>query len=154
MHIPQRHRKHFGWETFRKTKNDNGDWRTYFNGFPARAAGIISLDRKKKSRDRYASQLENEAFFNNSLIDTETQALLYRAICALPSKERRVLELSFVEGMKNIEIAEKLGVSNSMVKKLKARWKIPWQRFWYYRDKVPIGVYSSPNGNFLCRVFF
>lgn len=82
---------------------------------------IISLRRKQKARVRYSSQLEQEWVFNNSVIEVETQALLYHAIQALPSKERRIFELSFLEGLKNNEIAEKLGLSDSTVKKNKAR---------------------------------
>lgn len=82
---------------------------------------IISLHRKEKARERYFSQLENEWYFTNSVIDQETQLLLYNAIQSLPDKERQIFDLSFIEGLKNTEIAEKLGVSDSTVKKTKAR---------------------------------
>lgn len=82
---------------------------------------IISLHRKKKARERYTSQLDDELFFTNSVIDKETQLLLYHAIQDLPDKERGIFELSFIEGLKNVEIAEKLNVSDSTVKKLKAK---------------------------------
>ena len=71
---------------------------------------IISLYRKGKAQERYSSQLENEAFFANTVIDQETQLLLFNAIHSLPD-----------EGLKNIEIAEQLGVSDSTVKKAKAK---------------------------------
>ena len=57
----------------------------------------------------------------NTVIDQETQLLLYNAIQNLPDKERRIFELSFIEGLKNVEIAERLGVSDSTVKKTKAK---------------------------------
>lgn len=82
---------------------------------------IISLDRKQKAKERYVSQLEDEVVFSNSVIDNETQVLLHRAIEALPEKEREVFELCCVEGMKNAEAAERLGVSESTVKKTKAK---------------------------------
>lgn len=82
---------------------------------------IISLYRKKRAKERYSSQLDNELFFTNSVIDQEAQLLLYNAIHDLPEKERQVFELSFIEGLKSLEIAEKLGVSDSTVKKTKAR---------------------------------
>ena len=66
------------------------------------------------------SQLENEAFFQNSVIDQEAQTILYNAIEKLPEKARIVFEMSFIEGLKNVEIAEKLGLSDSSVKKYKA----------------------------------
>ena len=73
-----------------------------------------------KAQERYSSQLENEAFFANTVIDQETQLLLFNAIHSLPDRERQIFELSFIEGLKNIEIAEQLGVSDSTVKKAKA----------------------------------
>ena len=82
---------------------------------------IISLYRKGKAQERYSSQLENEAFFANTVIDQETQLLLFNAIHSLPDRERQIFELSFIEGLKNIEIAEQLGVSDSTVKKAKAK---------------------------------
>ena len=65
---------------------------------------IISLYRKGKAQERYSSQL-----------------LLFNAIHSLPDRERQIFELSFIEGLKNIEIAEQLGVSDSTVKKAKAK---------------------------------
>ena len=64
---------------------------------------------------------ENEAFFANTVINQETQLLLFNAIHSLPDRERQIFELSFIEGLKNIEIAEQLGVSDSTVKKAKAK---------------------------------
>ena len=106
---------------------------------------IISLYRKGKAQERYSSQLENEAFFalqeypgeyeivvpsasvlcqpTVAKVDevTQTQLLLFNAIHSLPDRERQIFELSFIEGLKNIEIAEQLGVSDSTVKKAKAK---------------------------------
>ena len=61
------------------------------------------------------------SFFANTVIDQETQLLLFNAIHSLPDRERQIFELSFIEGLKNIEIAEQLGVSDSTVKKAKAK---------------------------------
>ena len=57
---------------------------------------IISLYRKGKAQERYSSQLENEAFFANTVIDQETQLLLFNAIHSLPDRERQIFELSFI----------------------------------------------------------
>jgi len=65
-------------------------------------------------------QLENDSFFRDSVIDQEAQTLLYSAIEKLPEKARVVFEMSFIEGLKNTEIAEKLELSDSSVKKYKA----------------------------------
>lgn len=81
---------------------------------------IVSIHRKNSAKERYVSQLENEAFFQNSVIDQEAQTILYNAIEKLPEKARIVFEMSFIEGLKNVEIAKKLGLSDSSVKKYKA----------------------------------
>lgn len=81
---------------------------------------IISIHRKNSARDRYARQLGDDIFFEHSMIDQEAQTLLYNAIDQLPEKAKLVFELSFMEGLKNVEIAEKLGLSDSSVKKYKA----------------------------------
>ena len=59
--------------------------------------------------------------FANTVSNQETQLLLFNAIHSLPDRERQIFELSFIEGLKNIEIAEQLGVSDSTVKKAKAK---------------------------------
>lgn len=81
---------------------------------------IVSFHRKQSARERYLSQLEDGVFFRNTVIDQEAQMMLYRAIQELPEKARLVFEMSFIEGLKNVEIAEQLGLSESSVKKYKA----------------------------------
>lgn len=81
---------------------------------------IISIHRKNSARERYVRELEDVSCFANSVIDQEAQTLLYSAIEELPEKARIVFEMSFIEGLKNVEIAEKLGLSDSSVKKYKA----------------------------------
>ena len=76
---------------------------------------------ERKSTGTIFFQLENEAFFANTVIDQETQLLLFNAIHSLPDRERQIFELSFIEGLKNIEIAEQLGVSDSTVKRRKPK---------------------------------
>ncbi|MFR7812990.1 MAG: sigma-70 family RNA polymerase sigma factor, partial [Butyricimonas faecihominis] len=72
---------------------------------------IISIHRKNSARERYVRELEDVSCFANSVIDQEAQTLLYSAIEELPEKARIVFEMSFMEGLKNVEIAEKLGLS-------------------------------------------
>lgn len=81
---------------------------------------IISIHRKNSARERYVRELEDASCFANSIIDQEAQTLLYSAIEELPEKAKIVFEMSFMEGLKNVEIAEKLGLSDSSVKKYKA----------------------------------
>ena len=99
---------------------------------------IVSLHRKAKASERYLSQLEDEVFFQNSVIDQETQLLLYYAIRSLPERERQIFELSCIEGLKITDIAEQLNVSESTVKKTKAkaldilREKLPRELFLFF----------------------
>lgn len=99
---------------------------------------IVSLHRKAKASERYLSQLEEDVFFQNSVIDQETQLLLYYAIRSLPERERQIFELSFIEGLKITDIAEQLNVSESTVKKTKAkaldilREKLPRELFLFF----------------------
>ena len=81
---------------------------------------IISIHRKNSARERYVRELEDVSCFANSVIDQEAQTLLYSAIEELPEKAKIVFEMSFMEGLKNVEIAEKLGLSDSSVKKIQA----------------------------------
>ena len=76
---------------------------------------------KEKHRNDILPSWKMKHFFANTVIDQETQLLLFNAIHSLPDRERQIFELSFIEGLKNIEIAEQLGVSDSTVKKAKAK---------------------------------
>ena len=55
------------------------------------------------------------------LIERETMRRLFVAVDSLPEPYRRIFDLSFEEGLKNREIAAMLGISESAVKKRKAR---------------------------------
>lgn len=82
---------------------------------------LMSLERKEQARDRYVSEQEEEGACENGIIEQETYSLLYNAIHALPQREREVFELCVAEGMTAAEAAVRLGVSESTVKKTKAR---------------------------------
>lgn len=84
--------------------------------------------------ERYLLQLEGDVFFQNSVIDQETQLLLYRAIQSLPERERRIFELGFIEGLKNADIAVELNVSESTVKKTES------ESVGYFAAEVTEGV--------------
>lgn len=62
-----------------------------------------------------------EAEFTRVLIENETLDALYNAIRSLPEDYRELLRMSFEEGLKNSEIAARLGVAEITVKKRKAR---------------------------------
>lgn len=81
----------------------------------------IDILRKNQAKSNYLSQQEDRTEFLNSIIEQETLNLLYDAIENLPEKYRRIFELHFEQGLKNAEIAALLGVTESAVKKQKAR---------------------------------
>ena len=82
---------------------------------------IISIYRKRGSRERYIAQLEDDANFEHSVIERETLDLIYKAIAELEDRDKRVIELSFIEKMKNADIAALMDISESSVEKCKAR---------------------------------
>jgi RNA polymerase sigma-70 factor (ECF subfamily) len=82
---------------------------------------VIDIQRKNSAKEKYTASLGDELIFSNSIIDQETTALLYRTINSLPEKYRVVFEMSFLEGLKNVEIAKELGLSNSSIEKRKAK---------------------------------
>lgn len=81
----------------------------------------INLFRKQNTHYKYSDLQRDEAFFKDALVEQEVKTHLYNSINELPEKYRKVFELSFVEGLKNVEIAEILGISDSSVKKQKAQ---------------------------------
>lgn len=89
--------------------------------FAAIHNGAVSVLRKSQSRRHYLEEKTDfEEDLQASLIEQETLDLLYDAIGRLPESLRRVFDLSFVEGLKNEEVAELLGCSVSTVKNRKA----------------------------------
>lgn len=68
---------------------------------------------------RPENQVEDDA--SRSLIEYEMLDALHAAINELPDEYRTLLRLSFEEGLKNSEIAARLGVAEITVKKRKAR---------------------------------
>lgn len=80
----------------------------------------LNLLRKGASQRRYLSQLEDDTHFTTTIIDREARAMLYDAIDRLPAKERQIVILSYIEGLKNHEIEERLGISLASVKRYKS----------------------------------
>lgn len=65
--------------------------------------------------DKESPQLDVE------LLEQEIQDSLYSAIRTLPEKYQEILRMSFIEGLKNAEIAKRLNVAEITVKKQKAK---------------------------------
>lgn len=85
----------------------------------------ITVLRKGQAHTNYLNTDEAHITETNSLmldiIEQETLTLLYKAIDALPEKYRQLVEMSFAEGLKNAEVAQRLNISEITVKKRKAR---------------------------------
>jgi RNA polymerase sigma-70 factor (ECF subfamily) len=82
---------------------------------------IIDIQRKHSAKEKYTASLDDDIAFSNSIIDQETINMLCKTIDSLPEKYKVVLEMSFIDGLKNLEIARELGVSDSSVEKRKAK---------------------------------
>ena len=83
----------------------------------------IGLLRKHRSRSNYldSGELSNiSPDLDVAMLEQETLDMLYAAIESLPPKYREVLRMSYQDGLKNAEIAERLGVAEITVKKWKA----------------------------------
>lgn len=74
----------------------------------------------------HSSEIQEDMLLD--YIHRETLHRLYAAIDALPSELREILQLSFEQGLKNAEIAERLGIAEITVKKRKARMIIELRR--------------------------
>ncbi len=82
----------------------------------------VSLLRKQQSHRNYLSQSFDESEdLSNAIIRQETLDRLSEAINSLSEPLREIYHLSFEEGLKNAEVASRLGISESLVKKRKTR---------------------------------
>lgn len=85
----------------------------------------ISQLRKLNTHMGYADSCQTESNEEEDIqlayIRQETQAILYAAVESLPEEMRELMRMSFIEGLRNAEIAERLGVAEITVKKRKAR---------------------------------
>lgn len=81
----------------------------------------LNVLRKGRSSDNYLKHFnETDNDFINNIIEEETFQILFNAIEKLSLNHREVLNMSFFEGLKICEIAQKLGLSEMAVKKRKA----------------------------------
>ncbi len=82
----------------------------------------VSAFRKKNAQDRFTYEMDmSDDTLDLNIIEQETLSLLHEAINSLPEKYAILFRLSYVEGLKNGEIADILKVSEITVKKQKAR---------------------------------
>lgn len=85
----------------------------------------VDLLRHQRIRTRYEEQMcgeEQEAFYEEGVLEAEAYALLKKAITELPEQTRAVYDL-VLQGLNNREIAGKLSLTEDAVKAHKKRGK-------------------------------
>ncbi|GHB63793.1 RNA polymerase sigma-70 factor [Persicitalea jodogahamensis] len=75
----------------------------------------------RKFRDQLEKEPMEENLMENQIIYAEVLSELFGAIEKLPAGSRQVLEMSYLQGKKNYEISEELGLSINTVKTQKQR---------------------------------
>lgn len=85
-----------------------------YSSVPLEAPGSSDSDDAPSVLDRYASEDSELAFTDDRLVIEE-------ALAGFSPREREVIELRFVKGMTQIEIARKLGISQVQVSRLLRR---------------------------------
>lgn len=84
----------------------------------------VDVIRKNQSHSNYIDYTSKNALSHDVDVEILEQEILDRlqaAVEALPPRYREILRLSFAEGLKNSEIAARLGIAEITVKKHKAR---------------------------------
>lgn len=85
-----------------------------YSSVPLEAPGSSDSEDAPSVLDRYASEDSELAFTDDRLVIEE-------ALAGFSPREREVIELRFVKGMTQIEIAQKLGISQVQVSRLLRR---------------------------------
>jgi RNA polymerase sigma-70 factor (ECF subfamily) len=91
-----------------------------------RNACLNHLKRLQRESDMRFSlstvlSLEREDFALNEMIRAEFLQQIYEAIEALPTQCRKIFKLCYIEGMSNLEVAERLSISVNTVKNHKVK---------------------------------
>ncbi|AEV99611.1 hypothetical protein A4D02_27615 [Niastella koreensis] len=81
-----------------------------------RSLNAINKQRKDLENQRELAQLPQEVYEERLLEANELKVQLYKAIDNLPGQCKKVFQLSRFEGLKQQEIADKLGISIKTVK--------------------------------------
>lgn len=75
----------------------------------------------KKTEDKLSISTVDEKNVINNIIQSEVLAEVYQALATLPESCQRISRMSYLEGLKNEEIAVKLGITVNTVKTQKQR---------------------------------
>ncbi|MCH5226630.1 MAG: sigma-70 family RNA polymerase sigma factor [Muribaculaceae bacterium] len=98
-------------------------WRAYIVTCVRNRA--FSILRHNEAQTNYLENLDPNFEMTpdalNDFIELETRIHIYNAIASLPKELQQIFVLNFEEGLKNSEIAERLGLAEITVKKRKAR---------------------------------
>ncbi len=78
----------------------------------------LNIVQRQKSVREDISVIEKDHFFHDNLIEVESYRILYAAIDTLSPQGKEVIQLS-LDGLKNSEIAARLGIAESSVHTLK-----------------------------------
>lgn len=82
----------------------------------------LNILRKKHAQQNYLRNFdETDTDITHRIIEEETFRILMETIGALDPEQREMLNMTYFEGLKNAEIAERLGLSEIAVKKRKAK---------------------------------
>lgn len=82
----------------------------------------IKLLNKANSRQNYISNVKPDEFqlsVEADLIEQETKDAFFEAVRSLPQRYHEIIQLSFIEGLKNSEVAERLNITEVAVRKRK-----------------------------------
>ncbi|MDE5988661.1 MAG: sigma-70 family RNA polymerase sigma factor [Duncaniella sp.] len=107
--------------TMRKSLKTSPAWYSYILKCVYHSS--ITLVRKHHSQSNYLDSPELDTAtpeIDVAMLEQETLDRLHAAIESLPLKYRNILRMSYREGLKNAEIAQRLGVAEITVKKYKA----------------------------------
>lgn len=105
----------------KKLKFDNQEEFVYYiyKSVKNKCLDTIKSDNRMIDRNKaYFEELEQENLFNQ-IVENEMLAETYREIQLLPTYSRRIIELSYLEGFSNQEIADELQLSLQTIKNYK-----------------------------------
>lgn len=83
---------------------------------------LTQSNRAKERQGQYQTELpEAQQSHINDIIKTEVVRSVLQEIRKLPGNSGKIIELSYIDGMKNAQIAEVLNISEQTVKNLKSK---------------------------------